>query len=497
MAGPVIQGSFLCGRPAVAQRRMHGNALEAPRSLELRPSALGRPLPPVVQRRMEQAFGASFGDVRVHVGHQAQSIGARAFTAGSSIYFAPGHYDPHSAHGQLLLGHELAHVVQQRRGAVRNPFPGSVTAIVHDQRLEAEAERLAARVSRPVQAKRGAMQRSTAVVSGGSYDVFGGPLREPHKSPLTITTPGGMGPPPPFKGSVGPSHYIDSIDRELLVLALRDLLERWSRRVQSAGLPADSTYGLLATGGNAVLLLRTIARARGMNLRELEARLIYTIDGMAMDLSRAVPQNEQGRRELIELFARDLPAGVCGMTANAIADIFLGSTKGGHLSEAAGSARRGTPSPHNALTGQGIAGLGVALAAFDRTVALVDAGPNHRFFVQYVHGTITILQSWLDPGVRLARLQGYTLADWIEPPNQHRIFRSVGEFTRLLRGSIRGEARGRSAFELFRPEGRQELRCIALDENVVVSWAVMAVNALDTLDNLLRHLESIRPESRW
>ena len=69
------------------------------------------------------------------------AIGAIAFTWGSDIHFAPGHYNPHSIQGQQLLGHELAHVLQQRAGRVRNPF-GSGTAVVQDHALEAEADRL-------------------------------------------------------------------------------------------------------------------------------------------------------------------------------------------------------------------------------------------------------------------------------------------------------------------------------------------------------------------
>jgi len=90
---------------------------------------------------MEAALGANFSDVRVHVGPEASSIGAIAFTWGSNIHFAPGQYNPHTPHGQFLLGHELAHVVQQRAGRVSNPFGGGV-AVVQDQSLEAEADRL-------------------------------------------------------------------------------------------------------------------------------------------------------------------------------------------------------------------------------------------------------------------------------------------------------------------------------------------------------------------
>jgi hypothetical protein len=105
---------------------------------------------------MEAFFDADFSDVRVHVGSEASAIGALAFTLGSDLYFAPGHYEPHSPRGQELLGHELAHVMQQRAGRVANPF-GSGVAVVQDPALEDEANRLgkevAAQPSMPVAAR--------------------------------------------------------------------------------------------------------------------------------------------------------------------------------------------------------------------------------------------------------------------------------------------------------------------------------------------------------
>jgi hypothetical protein len=101
----------------------------------------GRTLPDAVRGKMEAALGADFSGVRVHVGPQAERIGAIAFTLGSDIYFAPGRFQPETPHGQQLLGHELAHVVQQRQGRVRNPI-GSGVAVVQDLALEAEADRL-------------------------------------------------------------------------------------------------------------------------------------------------------------------------------------------------------------------------------------------------------------------------------------------------------------------------------------------------------------------
>ena len=104
---------------------------------------------------MEAVFGEDFSDVRIHSGPQAHSIGAIAFTLGSSIYFAPGTYSPDTPHGQQLLGHELTHVVQQRAGRVRNP-QGSGLTVVQDQALEAEADRMGVRVAAfiPTPAKR-------------------------------------------------------------------------------------------------------------------------------------------------------------------------------------------------------------------------------------------------------------------------------------------------------------------------------------------------------
>lgn len=78
----------------------------------------GYPIPPSVRHNLEATFGEDFSDVRVHHGHEATIVGAQAFTQGNDIHFAPGTYNPYSAHGQELLGHELTHVVQQRQGRV-------------------------------------------------------------------------------------------------------------------------------------------------------------------------------------------------------------------------------------------------------------------------------------------------------------------------------------------------------------------------------------------
>jgi len=166
----VLQGYFQLGFPrfvpqgltvqrrvgphlASAQPQRIGNAVQLPPELSVSPPGQGTPLPAAVRHQMESFFAADFSGVRIHVGVQPAAIGALAFTIGQDIHFAPGQYDPNTSHGKQLLGHELAHVLQQRAGRVRNPF-GSGVAVVQDPAMEAEAERLGLRAAAsPVQAK--------------------------------------------------------------------------------------------------------------------------------------------------------------------------------------------------------------------------------------------------------------------------------------------------------------------------------------------------------
>lgn len=123
-----------------AIQRKGSNGVEAFR-VPLRQKSGGLPLPDDVRTKMETAFSADFSDVRVHIGREASSLGAIAYTWGTNIHFAPGQYNPHTLQGQKLLGHELWHVLQQKSGRVKNPFGGGV-AVVQDHALEAEADRM-------------------------------------------------------------------------------------------------------------------------------------------------------------------------------------------------------------------------------------------------------------------------------------------------------------------------------------------------------------------
>ena len=156
MPSKVIQGYFAAGGailshrpPATAYGPPAGGKPVQPRGqsggLEVNPALIratgpGKRLPANLLAHMERSLGADFSDVCVHVGPQAERIGAIAFTTGSDLFFAPGRFQPDSVAGRQLIGHELAHVVQQRQGRVRGAT--GRLSVVQDQALEAEADRL-------------------------------------------------------------------------------------------------------------------------------------------------------------------------------------------------------------------------------------------------------------------------------------------------------------------------------------------------------------------
>lgn len=80
----------------------------------------GTPLSASDRGFFEPRFGHDFSRVRVHrdsaAAASARALAAKAFTHGEHLFFAAGHYAPQTGAGRRLLAHELAHVVQQRRG---------------------------------------------------------------------------------------------------------------------------------------------------------------------------------------------------------------------------------------------------------------------------------------------------------------------------------------------------------------------------------------------
>ncbi|HEX8194140.1 MAG TPA: DUF4157 domain-containing protein [Allosphingosinicella sp.] len=131
-----------CAKCAAVQRKERGSApgrRQAP-EVEAVLANPGRPLPAAVRSDMEARFGRDFGAVRIHDdaagARAADAVDAEAFAHGNDIAFAPGRFDPDTEHGRWLLAHELAHTVQQSRGAAGVQQSGPLS----DGALEREAD---------------------------------------------------------------------------------------------------------------------------------------------------------------------------------------------------------------------------------------------------------------------------------------------------------------------------------------------------------------------
>ena len=124
---------------AVLALQRHAGNHAVGRLIAARGSA--RPLPPLFRREMEARLGTDLQSVRIHddaeANRQAASLGAQAVTVGDDIVFGEGRFVPDTMAGRQLIGHELAHVVQQRRGGAMTP------RIDGRGPLEAEAGRVA------------------------------------------------------------------------------------------------------------------------------------------------------------------------------------------------------------------------------------------------------------------------------------------------------------------------------------------------------------------
>ena len=107
----------------------------------------GSRLDDTTRAKNEQSLGDSFGDVRVHTGPEAdglaRSVSARAFTTGTDVYFAQGEFQPSTGEGGRLLGHELAHVVQQRGAPTTGPLRVSQPGEPLEQQADAASRDIA------------------------------------------------------------------------------------------------------------------------------------------------------------------------------------------------------------------------------------------------------------------------------------------------------------------------------------------------------------------
>lgn len=111
--GPVRRAPTPVAGPRIGPA---GGVLDAPTTARI--EALrrrGTPLPGPVRGRMEHAFGARLGQVRVHDGPEVArlnaGISAQAFTTGNDIFLGGSGFAPAEPAGERVLAHEIAHVL--------------------------------------------------------------------------------------------------------------------------------------------------------------------------------------------------------------------------------------------------------------------------------------------------------------------------------------------------------------------------------------------------
>ncbi len=132
--------------------------IQHPSTAESASSATEDPnmLPETLRLQMEESLEQDFSAVKVVTNsEEAVQNRAEAFAAGDEIHFAPGFYNPETAEGKELIGHELAHVKQQREGRVAATSEINGMPLNEDPDLEKEAVELGALAARADVAGRG------------------------------------------------------------------------------------------------------------------------------------------------------------------------------------------------------------------------------------------------------------------------------------------------------------------------------------------------------
>lgn len=121
-----------------------GIAIEEPAPILARLTG-GAALPERAAEQFSGAYDHDFSDVRVHTESTlTRELGARALTVGRDVAFAPGAYRPGTREGDWLIGHELAHVVQQSQQSQQSGGVGALQASgLSTDRYEKEADRAA------------------------------------------------------------------------------------------------------------------------------------------------------------------------------------------------------------------------------------------------------------------------------------------------------------------------------------------------------------------
>lgn len=161
-------GNLTIQNEAMTSRSSSGTAGESTDQLEATVAGTGRRLRSSERGPMESRFGHHFGHVRLHDRDDAatstRDFNAAGYTVGSDIVVRPDVYDSETVKGQLLLAHELAHIVQHDRRGTADRHSISRKTDSAEREAASAAEAVVAGESVQVNA------RPTAPVSTGVLD---------------------------------------------------------------------------------------------------------------------------------------------------------------------------------------------------------------------------------------------------------------------------------------------------------------------------------------
>ncbi len=100
-------------------------------------SGARRELPKELKGKLASHFGYSVDNLEFRESSDVDALGAQAYAAGNVVHFRPGQFQPDTRQGQKMIGHEVAHVLQQAKGSVE----GGAGAVSLDAGHESSADR--------------------------------------------------------------------------------------------------------------------------------------------------------------------------------------------------------------------------------------------------------------------------------------------------------------------------------------------------------------------
>lgn len=88
-----------------------------------------------LKNKLEIHFGYSMNNLEIRESNDVNAIDAKAYASGNVVHFKPGMFNQDTVEGKKMIGHEIAHVLQQSKGI------GNIGGMNLDHNLETSADR--------------------------------------------------------------------------------------------------------------------------------------------------------------------------------------------------------------------------------------------------------------------------------------------------------------------------------------------------------------------